>query len=183
MQALEILRSLRAVRDYANREIPPEVILEILEVARWTGSGKNSQPWEVVVIADRRMLQQLAGLGHYASHLVGARLGIALVMDGPGREFDAGRLAHNIMLAAWAQGVGSCIASIFPADNERRARELLGVPDERSLHTVIALGYPANVEALRLSSAPENVRTAVREGRKPLSMFASWERYGIRERD
>jgi nitroreductase len=102
-------------------------------------------------------------------------------MEGPGREFDAGRLAQNIMLAAWARGVGSCIGSLFPTDNENHAKRLLDVPPERSVHTVIALGYPAGTEALRLSSAPANVRSAVREGRKPLTALVSWERYGRHE--
>ena len=39
------------------------------------------------------------------------------------------------MLAAWAHGVGSCIGSVYPDDNARRARALLGVPDQRWLRT------------------------------------------------
>ena len=38
------LRSLRAVRRYAQRPIPDAVLLDVLEVARWTGSAKNTQP-------------------------------------------------------------------------------------------------------------------------------------------
>ncbi len=130
------------------------------------------------MVQNRATLEQLAGMGHYAGHLAGAPLGIVLVMEGPGREFDAGRLAQSIMMAAWAHGVGSCIASLFPTENERRARQLLHVPDERSVHTVIALGYPAGAEALRLRSAPDTVRSEVRGGRKPLAALVSWEQYG-----
>lgn len=85
------------------------------------------------------------------------------------------------MFAAWTHGVGSCIASLFPAENQQRARQLLSVPEERSAHTVIALGYPAGREALRLSSAPGNVRSAVPEGRKPVAELVSWEQYGHHE--
>ena len=167
MDAIEVLRTLRAVRSYSGQTVPRQVVHDILEVARWTGSAKNTQPWELIVVADRASLQRLASLGQYAGHLAGAALGVVLVMEGPGRDFDAGRLAQNIMLAAWAYGLGSCIASLFPADNEQRARQLLGVPEGRSLHTVIALGYPAGTEALRLRSAPHTVRSAVPAGRKP----------------
>ncbi len=181
MHTIEVIRTLRAVRRFADDAIPPEVLHDLLDVARWTGSAKNTQPWELVVVANRTTLEQLATLGEYAGHLAGARLGLVLVMDGPGREFDAGRLAQNLMLAAWAHGVGSCIASLYPAENERVAKELLGVPAERSVHTVIALGYPAGADARRLESAPPNVRSAVRPGRKPLASLVSWERYGRRE--
>ena len=177
MDALEVLRTLRAVRSYSGQSVPP-VVHDILEVARWTGSAKNSERWELIVVADRASLQRLASLGQYAGHLAGAALGVVLVMEGPGRAFDAGRLAQSIMLAAWAYGLGSCIASLFPADNEQRARQLLGVPEGRSLHTVIALGYPAGTEALRLRSAPHTVRSAVPVGRKPLAALVSWEQYG-----
>ena len=178
MEAKDVLRTLRAVRSYSAQPVPPDVLRDILEVARWTGSAKNSQPWELVVVENRATLEQLAGMGRYAGHLAGAPLGIVLVMEGPGRAFDAGRLAQSIMMAAWAHGVGSCIASLFPAENEQRARQLLHVPEERSVQTVIALGYPAGAEALRLKSAPDMVRSEVRGGRKPLVALVSWEQYG-----
>ncbi len=173
------LRSLRAVRRFAPATIPDEVLRDILEVARWTGSSKNTQPWELVVIRERAALVELSTLGRYAGHLAGAQVGIALVM-GAGTGFDAGRLAQNLMLAAWAHGVGSCIASLYPEENTRRARDLLGVPDDRTLDTVISLGYPADAEAWRLSGGPPDVRAVVPIGRMPLSDLVSWNRYGHR---
>lgn len=181
MEAIEVLRTLRAVRHYSSQTVPQDILYDILEVARWTGSAKNTQPWELLVVMDKATLAELASLGQYAGHLAGAALGIVLVMEGPGRDFDEGRLAQSIMFAAWAHGVGSCIASLFPAEHQQHARQLLSVPEQRSAHTVIALGYPAGRAALRLSSAPDNVRSAVPEGRKPLAEMVSWERYGRHE--
>jgi nitroreductase len=80
---------------------------------------------------------------------------------------------QNLMLGAWAHGVGSCIASIYPADNEQRARELLGIPPDRHLRTMLSLGYPAGPEALRL---PENA--PIPRGRRALADVVSWERFG-----
>ncbi len=180
MEITELFRTLRAVRHFADAAIPPAVLDVLLEVARWTGSAKNTQPWELVVVADRTTLDQLATLGQYASHLAGAPLAVALVLDGPGREFDAGRLAQSIMVAAWAHGVGSCIASLYPEENHCRAREMLGVPDPRRVDTVISLGYPADASARRLSSGPPEVRAAVPVGRTALSDLVNWERYGRR---
>lgn len=184
MEETRLLRSLRAVRLFSKQPIPAPVLDDILDAARWTGSSKNSQPWELVVVEDRDTLVRLAHLGQFAGHLAGARLAVVLVMGAPyGRTaLDAGRLAQNIMLAAWAHGVGSCIASLFPDENERRAREILGVPDDRTVHTAISLGYPQNADALRVSSAPPEVRSSVPLGRRSLHDLVSWERFGRRDR-
>jgi nitroreductase len=176
--ATALLRSLRAVRRFAPRPVPEPVLLEILEVGRWTGSSKNSQPWEIVVVRNPSTLAALAGLGRYAGHLAGAPAALVLVMESSDAAFDAGRLAQNLMLAAWAHGVGSCIASIYPAENERLAKQILGVPADRSVETAIALGYPADEHARRVTSAPADVRAVVPLGRKPLTAIVSWERYG-----
>ena len=182
MDVIEVLRTLRAVRRFASEPVPPDVLHTILEVARWTGSAKNTQPWELIVVTDRAVLAQLAQLGEYAGHLAGAPLAVVLVMERATQAFDAGRLAQNIMVAAWGQGVGSCIGSLYPAENELQAKALLGVPAEKSMHTAISLGYPADAGALRLSSAPPRTRAAVPLGRKSLEQLVSWERYGRHHR-
>ena len=182
MQSTELLRTLRAVRRFSVEAIPEDVLLDILDVARWTGSAKNTQPWELVVVEDRGDLERFSTLGHYAGHLAGAQLAIVLAMRGPGLAFDEGRLAQGVMLAAWAHGVGSCIGSIYPQEHERQARDQLGVPEDRAVRTAISLGYPADKEALRLSSSPAEVRTAVPVGRAPIEALVSWGRYGRRDR-
>src|SRR5215471_8951644 len=130
-QIITALRSLRAVRRFASEPVPDDVLNDVLEVARWTGSSKNTQPWHLIVSRDRSLLQNLAKCGPYAGHLAGAQVGIVLVMQDGNRRFDEGRLAQNLMLAAWARGVGSCIGSLYPEANNRRARAALGIPLSR----------------------------------------------------
>jgi hypothetical protein len=81
------------------------------------------------------------------------------------------------MLAAWAHQVGSCIGSLYPEPNVVRAKELLGVPPSKWLHTAISLGYPADKRALRLSLDRRGL-TEVPLGRRDLTTLVSWERYG-----
>jgi nitroreductase len=171
------LRSLRSVRRFAARSIADEVLLDILDVARWTGSSKNTQPWHLVVVRDRDTLVELAKCGTYAGHLAGAQAAMVLVMQDGNRRFDEGRLAQNVMLAAWVHGVGSCIGSLYPEPNVQRARALLGVPAGRWLHTAISLGYPADERALRLSADRAGL-TDVPIGRVELADLVSWERFG-----
>ncbi len=170
---------MRVVRRFADRAIPEDILLEVLEVGRWTGSSKNSQPWEVVVVRERELLRRLAALGPFAGHLAGAQVGLVPVMEGGGNAFDSGRLVERLMLAAWAHGVGSCIASLYPDDNARSAKELLGIPAERWIRPTVSLGYPADPSARRVSGT--RMASALPSiGRKPMDDFVSWERYGQR---
>jgi nitroreductase len=79
---IAFLRSLRAVRSFRPDPVPREVVDDILEVARWSGSASNRQPWELVGIRDQETLGALARVEGYADHVEGAPLGIVLVMAG-----------------------------------------------------------------------------------------------------
>jgi nitroreductase len=106
---ISFLRTLRAVRTFRPEPVPQEVIDDILEVARWSGSASNKQPWEMLVVRERDTLTSLASVDGYAGHLARATLGIVLVMAGDREEqetYDEGRVAERIMLAAHAHGVG-----------------------------------------------------------------------------
>ena len=144
---------------------------DVLEVARWSGSAANEQPWEIVVVRERDTLHSLASVGGYAGHLAGAPLAIVLVMAGERAEretYDEGRLAERIMLAAHAHGVGSCIGW-FAGSGRDAARELLRIPQEKLVRTAISLGYPD--EGARRSRAGRG------QARKPLGDIVHKESY------
>lgn len=171
-QVIELLLSLRAVREYLDRPVPGDVIDDILRVARWTGSARNRQPWEFIVVEDRDTLRQLAAADGYAKHAAGAPLAIVIVLNGEmvSQEcFDEGRVSERVMLAALAHGVGAGIGWFTP-DGEATVKALLGVPEHRRAHSVIALGYP-DEEARRARPKPP-------QARKPLSEIVHHERYG-----
>jgi nitroreductase len=170
---LAFLRGLRAVRQFRPDPVPQEVVDDILEVARRSGSASNRQPWEFVVIRNRETLRALAEVTGYARHLAGASLGIVLVMAGerPEQEtYDEGRLSERIMLAASAHGVGSSIGWIV-GDGRAAAKEILGIPSERMVRTAISLGYPDEDPPLR-------GRSVLPQARKPLAEIVHEERYG-----
>ena len=167
---IAFLRSLRAVRSFRPDPVPREVVDDILEVARWSGSASNRQPWEMVVIQDRETLGAVARVEGYAHHLRDAPLGIVLVMAGERAEqetYDEGRLAERVMLAALAHGVGSSVGWIVGSGRDA-AREILGAPEGRVVRTAISLGYPD--EGARRQRAVQ--------ARKPLSEIVHEERYG-----
>ncbi len=176
MSDTKLIKSLRSVRQFSDKEIPDDVLRDILDTGRWTGSAKNTQPWDLIVVRDRETLKALAKCGQFAWHLAGATLAIALVMRGEDAwsAMDEGRLMQNLMLGAWAHGVGSCIGSIYP-EHQQRALELLGIPENRYLRTMLSIGYPASRDALRL---PPNA--GIPRGRRPLDDLVSSERFGTK---
>jgi nitroreductase len=167
---IRFLRTLRAVRQFTAEPVPQGVLDDLLEVARWSGSSRNRQPWELLVIRERETLRALSGAGGYVGHLADAPLAIALVMAGESPEeeiYDEGRLSERIMLAAAAHGLGSCIGW-FNEEGIQAAKRALNIPVGRRLRTIISIGYPAEREQ-RDRSGP---------ARKPLAEIVHHERYG-----
>jgi nitroreductase len=168
------LRGLRAVRNFRSEPVPEHVVQDLLDVARWTGSARNLQPWEFVVIRKPETLQALAQAEGHAKHLAGATLAIVLVMAGEPalvaqETYDEGRLSERIMLAAAAHGLGSCIGW-FAGSGPALAKDMLGIPAERLVRTVLSLGYP-DQDAQRARPKPP-------QARKPLAELVHYEHYG-----
>ena len=160
---IELLLSLRAVREYEDRQVPEAVLDDVLRVARWTGSARNRQPWAFIVVENRDVLRQIANADGYAKHVAGAPLGIVIVLDGEIETqecYDEGRVSERIMLAALAHGVGAGIGWFTP-DGQAMVKSLLNVPAERTVRSVIGLGY-ADEEARRERPKPP-------EARKPMA--------------
>jgi nitroreductase len=136
---LNLIRTKRAVREFAGEPVPEDIIHEILEAGRLAQSSKNDQPWHFILIHDRETLRQLSLCGRYAGHLAGANFVVALVSE-PGYDFDMGQAAAYMQLAAWERGVGSCLASIWEPD---KAKAILGIPADKQFDIAISFGYPA----------------------------------------
>lgn len=175
MEAYKILTTFRAVRHFTGQPLAEETLTRILQAGRWTGSAKNGQPWHFIVVRQPETLDRLAGCGRYASHLRGAAAAIAIVSETQApAAFDAGRAAQNMMLAAWAEGVGSCIASLHET---ACARAVLGLPPERQVQAAISFGYPDPTASPTIEGQPrEKILAGL--GRRPLADLVYWEQWG-----
>src|ERR1700724_3597054 len=94
MAETKLIKSLRSVRQFSDREIPDDVLRDILDTACGAGSAKNSQPWDLVVVTNRYTLVALSKCGQFAWHLAGAKLALALVMRGRCLERHGRGTAH-----------------------------------------------------------------------------------------
>ena len=165
MTVEDAIRTMRAVRKFTDQPLSDEDVTAILNAGRRSQSSKNTQPWQFVAVRDRATLQQLATTGTYAGHLAGAALGVVLVAATPS-DYDQGQATAYMMLAAWARGIGSCIATIYEPD---QARAILGIPADHDVHWAISFGYPAQEDA---AAAPPR-----KGGRRPLEEVVRWERW------
>jgi nitroreductase len=159
----EFLLGLRAIRSYRDAPLSDDDLDAILEAARWTGSSKNRQNWSFIVISDRDRLQELAGCGDFTDPVRASATTIVIVQERDGYEFDTGRVAQNIMLAAKAIGVASCPITLH---RDEDARALLGAPDDRRTRYAVTLGYPS-----------EEAAPARWGGRRPASELVHRESY------
>ena len=154
---------LRAIRDYQAKALTEEHMTAILEAARWTGSSKNFQNWSFVVVTDEATRMAVAECGDYTVPIRNAPAVIVIVEEPGGYEFDSGRVAQNIMLAADAIGVASCPITLH---RDRDVATVLGIDGDRSCRYAVSLGYPS-----------ENAAPKVKGGRKPLDELVHWGRY------
>jgi nitroreductase len=165
----------REVREYTDRPIPEDLLTRILQAGRATGSAKNMQPWRFVVLKDRQHRHDLASAIMAPRNLDRCAVAIAVVLMVERLRFDAGRVAQNMMVAAWALGVGSCPNSVRP-DQHDRMREDLRVPAEAAIATVITLGYPAPGQPRpRPNADPEKI--VAKLNRLPLDELVHRERF------
>ena len=154
----------RDQRAFQATPLPDESLRRILQAARMTGSSKNVEPNRLVVVRDRERLRALGALGSFARWLADAAV-VIVIAQTQRHEFDAGRCAQNMMVAAWNDGIGSCPAHLPEAE----LAKLLGIPAELHINRVIGFGY---IEPAR-GAAPKSVARR----RKPLEELVHWERW------
>lgn len=144
MDVFRCILERRSIRSYEERQIPEEVLKRILEASRWAPSASNRQPWEFIIIRDRRLLEEISTHAIYGSFISRAPIAIAVVTNPATKWYviDGSGAVQNMALAAWEMGIGTCwIGSL----EREEVKELLGIPRDLHLLTVLPFGYPAEV--------------------------------------
>ncbi|HVN62398.1 MAG TPA: nitroreductase family protein [Gaiellaceae bacterium] len=146
METWDAIRSRRDVRAFTDRPIDDFDLDRILEAGRRAPSSRNWQPWDFVVVTDRKQLAELAtvwqGAGHVASSAATVAI-VAPVVEEARRQteyFDLGQAVISMMLAAADVGIGSGHSAVGDQD---LARRVLGLPEDRICAHLVPFGYPA----------------------------------------
>lgn len=165
----DAVRTVLAVREYQDRAVPDDVVERMVEAARLSASSQNLQPWHFVVVRERSRLKELARLvptGPYIADAAGAVV-VAYERESRFGLSDASRAIQDLVLTAWADGVGTNWTGFGnTADRHDAVRRALALPDQYQVLAVIPFGYPARPVGKGLKK------------RKPLAEVVSRERYG-----
>jgi nitroreductase len=153
------IASKRDERAYADTPVPAEVRQRILDAGRLTGSSKNRQLWEFVVVSGQAQ-ERLAEAVYAPENVLSAALVVAIV--GEAGAFDTGRCVQNMMLGAWGDGVVSCPNGVRDA---AAAAEICG----GEVRAIVSFGYPLRPRSPASHTAEE---WSARANRKPLSELA-----------
>jgi nitroreductase len=169
MDAFECIATKLEVREFSTQDISSEIRSKILEAARLTGTGMNTQHWRFISVQKKDNLKKLAEDSTSGSWVAGANFAV-IVLTNPKYGFhliDAGRVLQNMQLTAWNEGVGS---GLFTGIKEEKLRNDFQIPNELTPSVIIGFGYPVS----RL--------TGKRKNRLPVHELVYYEKYGTSKR-
>jgi len=162
---LEIILKRRSIRCYKPKPIPKKVLNNILEAGRRAPSAGNRQPWHFIVVIDQEIKCKLS-TGTWNWPIKGSAVtivGCGYIGDFYARKWstiDVTIALENMVIAAEAQGVGSCWIGDF---NEEEVKEMLGIPDNFKVVALVSFGYPAEQPSLSV--------------KKPLKEIVSYNKF------
>lgn len=166
MEFYDMIQNRRTIRKFTQQPIPQEVLLRLVDAARLAPSAANLQPLKYKIVSDSETVAAMQPLVRWAAYLApngapkkGERptAFIVVCIDRSIRDItetpDAGAAVENLLLSAVYEGLGACwMGSI----DRKEIHALLQLPDECCIHTLIALGYPA--EHSQTTGITENIR-------------------------
>lgn len=145
-----VIRQRHSVRAYTQAPVSEDTVTEILRYAMMAPSAANEQPWEFIVIREKKQLEQIGSINHYASFAAKAPVAILLCLNEQKEKIkgmgilDMGICAENLMLAATGMGLGSVFTGIYPEQDRMDGfAKLCKLPDYVKAIGLIVLGYPA----------------------------------------
>jgi nitroreductase len=174
---IDLLRSRRSIRKFQDRPVEPEKVEMLVEAALRSPSSRGFNPWEFVVVDDPEIIARLSrAKPHGASFLAGAPMAIAVCAH-PDRSDvwveDVSIAAIIIHLAATDLGLGSCWIQLRKRDHDAKttagdyAADLLGLPSEMEVSSIIAIGYAAQQPAPHPPETLQNDKVSVnRRGKR-----------------
>ena len=156
---LEEIRSRRSIRKYMDKPVEDEKIIEIVESARLSPSGSNTQPWHFIVVKSDLTRQRLAETSHNQEWMLSAPVFIVCVADIRSRIKEDVELSldensaeqelkqiirdtsiavEHLVLCAENLGLGTCWVAWF---TQEEIRPVLNIPSDKYVVSIITLGY------------------------------------------
>lgn len=166
MDALEAIKKRRSIREYQDKSIAKDILEKIVDAGRFAATARNVQPWEFVVITDHSILKRISGMSENARFLATAKACIAVYSADTKYYLEDGCAAtENMLIAATALGIASCWVAGDKKPYCNDINNLLHVPLELKLVSLISLGYPVSDESFMIKE------------KRPFSEILHWEKF------
>lgn len=150
MEFHEVIRTRRSIRAYRSDPIPEEALNRVLEAVRIAPSGSNRQPWKFIIVRNGELRRRLAAACGNQGFI--AEAPVVVVACGYNINYNRGGYMGemsmlidvsiaftHLILAARAEGLGTCWIGAF---NNDEVKKILDIPGEVNVVAVTPLGYP-----------------------------------------
>ncbi|MDD5021662.1 MAG: nitroreductase family protein [Endomicrobiaceae bacterium] len=144
---IENILNRKSVRQYTTQDVEKEKIDAIIKSGMSAPSAVNLQPWEIVLITDKKVLSEISKKHPYASFTKNAS--IAIVVCGNSEISpdywiqDCSAVTENILLATESLGLGAVWCGVYPSpDRVSTIQQILKLPKNIIPLNVIPIGYP-----------------------------------------
>ena len=150
MEFYDVVNSRHSIRKYNDTPVPRETVNKILKAGIQAPSWNNRQCWRYILISDQKVKEALSTLFSNPMEECFKRAPYILVLCADpsdsghqgGKDYylvDCGISMEHVVLAAAAEGLGTCWIGVFP---ENPVRKLLNVPEGIRVVAMTPLGFP-----------------------------------------
>lgn len=181
MDVMEAIYNRRSVRAYTDQPVDKATVEALIKAATHAPSSMNEQPWAFAVIQDSQRLaswserikayvlkrlkpdsslakyrDMLVSPDYHVFHRAGTLIIICAKPGAHNGEEDCSLAAQNLMLAAYAMGLGTCpIGFARPWLNQARIKRSLGIPGDYAAVFPLVVGHPSGETPPVERRAPE----------------------------
>ena len=158
MDVFECVSTLSSVRSFISKEVPDDIIMKVMESGRLAPSAHNDQPWEFILIKDKKVLKKLEQFCISGRFVSEAEFAVVILTDKSSKWFqiDPTRAAQNMALTAWSLDLGTCWIGRLDTEG---IMSLLSIPAKWQVLTVLPFGYfdKGYVSKTKFRKSPQDV--------------------------
>jgi nitroreductase len=185
-----LLRNRRSIRNFQEREVPLDLVKQIIRDATLAPSAGDSQPWQFVIVRNRALINKLSYeskqnllalieadpehyVRQYEKYLIDDAYNVyynapCLVFIGGNKDYqnlfvDCSLAASYFMMSAAARGLGTCWIGLGSAIRTHELREALGMDATYQIVAPIIIGYPAEIPDVPERNEPEILEIVEKE--------------------
>ena len=150
MDLLEAIHTRRSIRKYESREIPKDLIREILAAAMMAPSAGDARPWQFILVTEPVQKAKVKTVHPYVAMIEKAPLGILVCGDLSREKYegfwpqDCSAAMQNLLLAAHGFGLGAVWTGIYPMkDRVEKFIQIFDLPGHIVPFGLAVMGWPA----------------------------------------